>query len=135
MTCRGAREQLSAWVDGELSPEAMHEGDERLAGCPNCGARASAMRALKHAVARLPSREAPPGAVQARVAALRFERPRHRRLASVVAALVSLAAVLAIAFVLGRRGPRQDHLTADQLVADHLRSIAEPVEIASDDPA
>jgi anti-sigma factor RsiW len=133
MTCREAHAQLSAWVDGELSPEAIHEVDEHLATCARCRAHASAMRALKHAVARLPSREVPPGAVQARVAALRFERPRHRRLASVVTALVSLAAVLAIAVALGRP-PHQDHLSADQLVADHLRSIAEPVEIASDDP-
>jgi anti-sigma factor RsiW len=134
MTCREAHNQLSAWVDGELSPEARHAVDEHLAACPNCRAHASAMRALKHAVARLSSRETPPGAVQARVAALRFQRPRHRQLASVVAALVSLAAVLAITVALGRHRAPDDHLSADQLVADHLRSVAEPVEIASDDP-
>ena len=134
MTCGDARDQLSAWVDGELSPEATHAIDEHLAGCPSCGAQASTMRALKHAIARLPSRETPPGAVQARVAALRFELVRRRSLAGALAALAIVAAVLTFALYLRAGGTREDHLSADQLAADHLRSVAEPAEIASNDP-
>ncbi len=134
MTCGDVREQLSAWVDGELSLEAAHALDAHLATCSSCRARASSMRALKHAIARLPSLEAPPGAVHARIDALRFEKPRRGQLTRALAGAALVVAVAATALHFAGRGAHADHLSADQLVADHLRSVTEPVEIASRDP-
>ena len=134
MTCGDLREQLSACVDAELSLEEMHDVDVHLATCASCRARASSMRALKHAIARLPSREPPPGAVHARIDALRFERPRRGHLTRALAAVALVVAVAATALHFAGGGARADRLSADQLVADHLRSVTEPVEIASRDP-
>lgn len=78
MTCAQITEQLSAWVDDELSTDVAHAVDTHLATCASCQARAHSMRALKRAIARLRSRESPPGAVQARLEALRFQQPRWR---------------------------------------------------------
>lgn len=134
MTCDEVRERLSGWIDGEVSPDVTSAVEAHLETCSTCRARASSMRALKHAIARLPSREAPPSAVRARLNALRFKTPRRVRLtgALTVAAVVALA--LAASLYIKARDGRMPPLSADQLVADHLRSVAEPAEIASDDP-
>lgn len=135
MTCAHITDQLSAWVDGELATEAAHAVDTHLATCATCQARAHAMRALKHAIARLPSREPPPGAVQARLEALRFQHPRGR--AHVAAWVMGAAAAVVMGagalYVRGvARPPSRAFL--EELVADHLRSVPEslPAEVASD---
>jgi anti-sigma factor (TIGR02949 family) len=134
MTCDDMRERLSEWVDGELSPDVTVAVAAHLDTCAICRARADSMRALKHAIARLPSRESPPVALRARIDALRFTPPRRVLLAGAltVAALVAFALVTSL-YLNGRNRPGAS-LSADQLVADHLRSIAEPAEIVSDDP-
>src|SRR5260370_41967598 len=101
MTGGDMREQLSAGVDAELSLEDMHAVDVHLATCASCRARASSMRALKHAIARLPSREPPPGAVHARIDVLRFEQPRRGQVTRVLAAVALVAAVAATALYFG----------------------------------
>src|SRR5215471_1394098 len=51
MSCNNVREQLSAWVDGELSPATMQALEAHLSACATCRAHAVAIRALKHAIA------------------------------------------------------------------------------------
>jgi anti-sigma factor RsiW len=134
MTCDEVRERLSGWVDGEVSPDVTFAIDAHLETCSICRARANSMRALKHAIARLPSRESPPVAVRARLDALSFKPPRRVRLTGALTAAALMALAVVTSLYVNGRDRRSQPLSADQLVADHLRSIAEPAEIASDDP-
>jgi len=132
------REHLSAWVDGELPQDLAAAVDGHLASCVSCRMQARSMRALKHAIAQLPSREAPPGAVRARVEALRF-RSRRARAARAVAWLASAVACVGIVWAaVHMRGgvPPSPHELAEELVADHLRSVPEmmPAEVTSQNP-
>lgn len=129
---------LSASLDGALSQDERRETDEHLAACAACRQRLLSMRALKHALARLPSRARPPGAVRAHVESLvyRDRRSGRRGLAVRLALVVSVVAAIT-AFLAGRRvdDTSSDPL-ADELAADHLHSLPEamPAEVASDDP-
>ncbi|MEW6720426.1 MAG: anti-sigma factor [Thermodesulfobacteriota bacterium] len=53
MDCRGAREAISAYVDGETAPEETARIREHLAACPECRALEARMRALGDGVLRL----------------------------------------------------------------------------------
>ncbi|MFQ5664863.1 MAG: hypothetical protein ACE5I7_00375 [Candidatus Binatia bacterium] len=95
------------------------------------------MRALKHALARLPSCEESPGAVRAHVEALRFgQRPRRPPRTVALGAAAAALLGLAIVTVVVHRSERAARL-ADDLVADHLHSVPDvrPAEIASSDRA
>jgi anti-sigma factor RsiW len=134
MSCDHFLEALSAHVDGTLPSPERAELEAHLAGCPACRVRLESLRAVKHAVARLPSREAPPGAVRARVEALRFARRRSR--ACVLAAVATAAALGAAGMLLTRRPSGPPVALAEELVGDHLRSVPEamPAEVTSHDP-
>ena len=138
MSCGGWLERISASVDDAL-PEVEREGFEgHLADCPECRGRLLSMRAVKHAVARLPSRETPPGAVRARIESLPLEGVRPRRFGVVrwtAAALVLLGAAWA-ALSLRQREERRSADLAQALVDDHLRSVPEamPAEVTTSDP-
>ena len=134
MSCEVSPELLSAYLDGALPPPEREELEAHLAQCPACRARLESLRAVKHALARLPSREAPPGAVRARVESLRFAHRTSR--ARVLAAAVAAVAVGAAGLLLARR-PQAPTLTlTEELVGDHLRSVpdAMPAEVTSHDP-
>jgi anti-sigma factor RsiW len=137
MKCTGFAEILSASVDEELTAAEQRELDEHLNGCEGCRAQFASMRRLKHAVARMESRESPPGAVRARVEALRFPRalPALALKRAWLAAVVILAgALLAIPLVVSKSAPRGAPLI-DEVVRDHARSTQElvPPEVASGD--
>ncbi|MBI2375708.1 MAG: zf-HC2 domain-containing protein [Deltaproteobacteria bacterium] len=137
MTCEPHRSRLSAHVDGMLASGERAEVDRHLRECEDCRERLASIRAVKHAIARLPSKEDPPGAIRARIEALRFGERRPRR--SLTWALVALACLLIIisgTFVLIAAREDQTGLF-DELVADHLRSMPEamPAEVASHDPS
>lgn len=135
--CDETLELPSAYLDGELPAAERGELEAHLAACADCRRRLEGMRALKHAIARLPSREEPPGAVRARVQALRFGDRRRpvRRLASWAAAAALVVAISLAALFASRRAYRSSDL-AEELVGDHLRSVPEamPAEVASRDP-
>ncbi|MBI3073285.1 MAG: zf-HC2 domain-containing protein [Deltaproteobacteria bacterium] len=137
MTCDLHRADLSAHIDGALSPGERVALDEHIAACAACRTDFASLRAVKHAVGRLSSREEPPGAVRARVEALRFSPPRIRRhrVAWSVAAGLVLAAGASVAFIVTSRDSSLTGELADILVADHLKSVpeAKPVEVASSD--
>src|SRR5262249_16899789 len=136
MTCVELREHVSAWMDGELAEDLAAHVEQHLAQCTTCRAHASSLRALKHAVAQLPSREEPPGAVRARVEALRFG---NRRAGAARAGpwLITVAALIAIAVpAFHSRGGTIPHDLVEALVADHLLLVPEvmPAEVASQNP-
>jgi len=135
MHCDQPKESLSLYLDNVLAPSERDAVASHLATCGICRAYLESMRAVKHAVARLPSQEEPPGTIRAHVEALRLDR-RHRRGLKIVAP-VATAAVLVVAIVATvalRRGDRAAQL-AEYLIADHLSSVPEvkPAEIASND--
>lgn len=137
MTCAQASESLSAYIDEELEQRQRSEVESHLVDCAACRQRFASMRDLKHAVARLDSREEPPGAVRAHVEALRFETVErssaHRRAWSAAAALFLVVIAAAVA-IRSSRSPGER--LVDDLVSDHLRWQTEPAraEVASDDP-
>jgi anti-sigma factor RsiW len=135
MTCAEVREHLSARVDGQLPDDVAAAVERHLTECTTCRVHAASIRALKHAIAQLPSREEPPGAVRARVEALRFRR-RRVRATRVVAWLMTVAAGIVIAAAFYMRGGMSPHDVTEELVADHLRSVPEvmPAEVASQNP-
>lgn len=138
MSCVEWLERISASVDDALAEVERESLEKHVAACTECRDRLLSMRALKHAVARLPSREAPPGAVRARVESLPLEGIRPGRfdvLPWIAAALVLLGAAWA-ALSLRHRGERPSMDLAQALVDDHLRSVPEamPAEVTTSDP-
>ncbi len=139
LPCDHWAELLSAGLDEALVAGDRERALEHAAACRECGTRVASFRALKHAIARLPSREAPPGAVRAHVESLAFRGSGSVRLGTAVrwllaAGLVS-GAVLYVALRPGLEGPGAQ--LAQELVADHLHSVPEamPAEVTTEDPA
>lgn len=55
MDCSSARQHLSAFHDGELSPDLQAAMAEHLKRCPNCARMLAEFRELSHMAAQLPS--------------------------------------------------------------------------------
>ncbi len=133
--CEQAQGWLSPYLDATLAPRERAAVDAHLTTCASCRTRLQALRALKHSIARLPSREEPPGAVRAHIDALRLGVPSARRPRRAVA-VAALAVAAGAVFVLLQPSDPTARL-ADDLVADHLHSVPEvrPAEIATSDAA
>ncbi len=133
MQCHEVTALLSPYLDG-APPLAGEDAtlEAHLSECAQCRGRLQSLRALKHAIARLPSREEPPGAVRAHVERLRLGQGRYHRRRMLLLALAAMVLV-----VTGVAIHRDRHMArlADDLVADHLSSVPEvrPAEIATDD--
>jgi anti-sigma factor RsiW len=131
-------ELLSAYLDGVLPAEEREAVDAHLAVCDTCRRRLQTLRALRHAIARLPSRDEPPGAVRAHVDALRFTHRARWRRPVLWGSLVAAAALIAVATAVRVLAPppRMAHELADEFVIDHLKSVpdARPAEVVSNDP-
>ncbi len=138
MSCGEWLERISAKLDDALADGERENFERHLAACGECRTRLLFMRAVKHAVARLPSRETPPGAVRAHVESLLLEGDRTKRptvLRRTGTALALLGLLWAGLFLRQRQErPRVD--MAEALVDDHLRSLPEamPAEVTTSDP-
>jgi len=129
---------LSARLDEALAAPDRERADDHLGECSECQQRLRSLRALKHAIARLPSRETPPGAVRAHVESLVLRGRGAARYA------LPLRLGLAASFIVGawafvsfrhdRRSPSAE--LADALAGDHLHSVPEamPAEVVTGDP-
>jgi anti-sigma factor RsiW len=135
----GWLELLSAGLDEALLDGESGRAHEHVATCRDCQMRADSFRALKHAVARLPSRETPPGAVRAHVESLALRGRRSSRFGTAVRWLLAAGLLSAAAlYVAVRRGPDGPGAQlAQELVADHLHSVPEamPAEVMTEEPA
>jgi anti-sigma factor RsiW len=60
MTCRGVRESLSEWLDGELEAGASRAVSAHLGGCAACSRHAAELRAVSGLLADLPRVAAEP---------------------------------------------------------------------------
>jgi len=135
MTCGQFADLLSAYIDAELAPTERQQVEAHLAACTSCGRRASSARSLKHVIARLSSREKPPGAIRARVEALRFGRAGFSFARKPVLTGVALLLAATLAAIVVRNVQSPGARLARELVGDHLRwqADAAPAEVASDD--
>jgi anti-sigma factor RsiW len=136
MTCDRIAGLLSPYIDGEIAAGERSEVEAHLIRCASCSRQLASVRSLKHAIARLPGREEPPGAVRARIESLRFRNVRlrastHRRLVVAAAAVVLLAGTI---YAVRRQSAAARF--GDELVSDYLHSLPEvrPPEVASNDP-
>jgi hypothetical protein len=78
MTCRQIENELSAFVDGELTDAVRAEVQAHLAGCERCRRRLAELERLSDGVARLPRLEATPRFVLVLFRRLRAgEEPRR----------------------------------------------------------
>ncbi len=149
MTCTELALHLSTYGDHASPPDERAAVETHLEECEACRARLASMRTLKHAIARLPSKEEPPLAVRARIEALalragpsgerpglRLGRPRARRLRW-AAALAGLLACAGAAWMWRSLGGGPEESLDAHLVGDHVLNALghqKPIEIASDDP-
>lgn len=138
MNCSDLVETVSAYLDGEATEEERVGVERHLTACAECAKRLESFRALKHAVARLEGRAAPPEGVQARVEALRFRPASLRERVGLSGAVAALAAAALAAFVVsGWRQSGVERPLSEELIADHRRSAPDvmPAEVVSADPA
>lgn len=138
MSCMEWLEWISASLDGELTEREREELEGHLSGCAECHQRRLSIRAVKHAIARLPSRETPPGAVRARVESLPLQRVRSRWfrvLRWTAASLIVLGAGWA-GLSFRHHAGRTGNGLAEALVDDHLRSVPDAMraELTTGDP-
>lgn len=94
MKCPEVQDHLSAWLDGELPPEASARVDRHLEACDACRRELAKLEALEQALAALPAPAPAPG-LAARVLSRR-RRPARRGWQS-----VALAACLVVGMALG----------------------------------
>jgi hypothetical protein len=83
MTCRDARERLSAYLDDALAPEERREVAAHLEGCPECRRELARLESTVALLRRVEPARAPVGFVDRVVEAAR-PRPWYRRLAAAI---------------------------------------------------
>ena len=136
MTTGHVREELSAYVDGELPPDRAMEIAEHLTSCAECASDYAAMLATVRTVRAemVPLRA--PDVLRARVRAALRDEPQEtvRRVAptpkrawripwnAVAAALVLVVASSGITLVATKRGA-SDAPVAEAVLASHIRSL------------
>ncbi|KAF0126876.1 MAG: hypothetical protein FD189_849 [Elusimicrobia bacterium] len=137
----GHLRNLSAYMDGELTPAGAGRLEEHLKGCPSCAAALDRMRTAESGLRALPAAEPPPffaARVAAAAAALERERSsllRFLRLPAPAAVALSAFILLnALTFALnaGALESVQRGELAKKTVAQMLRpsSIINPVAVA-----
>jgi anti-sigma factor RsiW len=127
MSCPDRVAQLSAHLDGELSPPEKMDLERHLASCASCSTHFAELRALSKTIRENASRPAPDEERMRRLGeSLRAESPDvgGRIAAFARTALVAAAAAVVawIAAVWWTR-PSYEERLADELVAAHVRSL------------
>jgi anti-sigma factor RsiW len=136
MTTGHVREDLSAYVDGELPPDRAMEIADHLTSCAECASDYAAMLATVRTVREEMVQLRAPDVLRARVRAALRDEPQEkvRRVAVapkrgwrvpwnvVAAALVLVVASSGITFVATQRGA-SDAPVAEAVLASHIRSL------------
>lgn len=123
-------EQVTGFVDGELSAEAMADVAAHVESCPRCRAQADEERALRAQLASLAAPELPAG-LAARVSAA---RTRPRSAGALVRWALPVAATLVFAGWLRGHAP----FVAWDLARDHDKCFSRrtlPAKVLSGEPA
>ena len=138
MTCAFSRENVHAWLDGELSVEATLEAERHARECASCAAEYRRALSLRSALREGGLVAVPPASLEARLyARLAAQRRSWRRgvpqWAAIAAALVLGAALTALLIPL-RESIRMRGLD-EALVGAHVRALMKGplVEVVSSD--
>jgi anti-sigma factor RsiW len=127
VNCASAQNLLHAFLDGELDLVRSLELEHHLAECPGCAARHEAQRCLRDGLRAADLYHRAPAGLRNRLrTALARSAPPHRRrwLFPVgLAAAVAFLAVGVTALVLSWPPPRGDDRLAEEVVANHARSL------------
>ncbi len=131
MDCKRDREEISAYLDGELAPAARTELESHLDSCAECAAQLAAQRKLGDMFAALPA-VTPAGDFEARFwARIAREADREPTLAERLRAyfspgrMLALAGAAALALVFALGLPRSTTVeSAAETVAE--RKVADP---------
>jgi len=132
-------DQLSAFIDGELSPGEATEVRQHLTDCHSCALRVLSATQLKAATNRATQRFSTPPETLARLTAqLRPQKPKKTArifpFRSIAWAALAAGLVLAISLI-GWRQTRQANALSAELLDQHLATIssgASPEVISSD---
>jgi anti-sigma factor RsiW len=132
-------DQLSAFIDGELSSSDTYEIQQHLADCHTCALRVLSATQLKLATARAAERFAvPPEALARLTAQLRPQEPkkvaRIYSFRSITWSAIAAALVLAVSLI-GWRQIRQTNTLSAELLDQHLATLssgATPEVISTD---
>ena len=129
-SCPGRVEELSAFLDGELSSDEELELRRHLDACDVCAAWRVQLEALSKSVAGSLRRERAPRTLANRVGRLRLPAWRRRDIAAAAAA----AALVGAALLVGRNDAGD--AAAARLVDDHRRLVSAEAALAvpSSDP-
>lgn len=127
---------LQAYCDGELDPAASLAFEQRIASDAALKAQYDKLMGLRDTLRSLPLDDEPPH-LQARIGrALDSERSRQRNWSwQALAAAAMIGAVLASGVMLGMDRYNARQQTAEQVVANHIRSLLapQPFDVASSD--
>ena len=141
--CATPLEELSAYLDGELSPEEERAVQRHLTTCTSCQERVKALAALEEAVTRSAETALVPQTLHEYVSSLSHPSPRSfwglSRVVKMGLAFTLILVVVGLAsWWWPHRGERsRPEEIAQALVADHIHYLQVPdaLEIASTDPA
>jgi anti-sigma factor RsiW len=115
---------LSAWLDGETTPDEAFAVETHLAGCAACRTELDDLHRARSAVRSLPWLELPDDVVGRVIVPL-----RRRRRVIITAAAAAMAGILGIASLLGADRPVP--LTVSDLTGRYAaRSAADPAVVA-----
>jgi anti-sigma factor RsiW len=127
-------ENISAWHDGEVTPEDAARIEAHLAGCAPCRRAAEVLGGVRRALVAKADGEVPERLRDRAEAAARNARARRRGPWAITAALAAAAA--AAALLVGSPGRGVSAAMADELVSHHVRGFARerPCDLESSDP-
>lgn len=101
MTCDTIREQLGAYVDGEVAPESRAEIHDHVASCRDCAGELAELRELANALSRRPADVAVPPILWRAIEERLPARPKRRILTLPISRSVGIAAAVFILVGLG----------------------------------
>ena len=117
MSCERARQDLSAWIDGELAPAEQAATETHLQTCASCRSAAADLRAIREAAAGLAEEPVSGDGWSGIEASLRARRrPAWPRFAIALAAAAVLVAVVGLTLL--RRG--DDGSSAERRAREEL---------------
>lgn len=105
-------EQLSRFLDDDLTPQERHELEERLSTDPELSARLESLRRLQLAIGALAERDQPPAALDRLVAPRSLEstaRTARRRWLHALAAAATVVIAVGVGLQIAKRGGLGDH--------------------------
>lgn len=128
-------DSLSAWHDGEVTPEDGLRVEQHLASCAACQRTAALLGDARSALVADAKRDVPEG-VRTRAQALVRDRVRRRQKWLTAGAFASVAAAAALVLIVGRPASGLTPQLRDELVLRHWNGFSRerPCELESSDP-